>query len=206
MVKKIISLCAVIAIIAVGYYQKGTFLALIHEGGILAIFISMLLVAICVFFPIVPFPILAGTIGALFGVGNGVLISLTGAMAGTMVFFFLCRYGFRDFAQSKLLKYSKAQQFDQFLMRNSFIAVLTGRLIPVIPAIIFNTICSLSKVKWFPFFIASSIGKLPNILILSYAGSLFSNNKLYAVGLYGLYLLLVVIINYIIISRRMSQS
>lgn len=206
MLKRIISLGAVLLIIAIGFYQKEMFLHLIHSGGPMAVIISMLLVAICVFFPIIPFPILAGTIGALFGIGQGIVISLTGAMAGTMAFFFLCRYGFRDFAQGKLLKYEKAQEFDQFLMRNSFIAVLTCRLIPVIPAILANTIISLSKIKWFPFFIASSIGKLPNILILSYAGSLFNRNKLFAIGLYGLYLFLIGLINFVIVTRRTSQN
>jgi uncharacterized membrane protein YdjX (TVP38/TMEM64 family) len=206
MIKRILTICIFIFIIVVGFVEKGTLLNLIQEGGFLSILISMLFVAICVFFPVIPFPVLAGTIGAVFGTAQGLSISLTGSMIGTMAFFFLSRYGFRDFAQSKLKKYKKVQEYEQFLNHNSFIAILTCRLIPVIPALVVNMICGLSKVKWPIFFIASAIGKIPNVLLLSYAGSTFTSNKLFSFGLYGIYLVVVFLINFIIVYRRMSKD
>jgi len=206
MVKRILSLGILLIIIAIGYSQKDTLLHLINEGGSLSILISMLFVAICVFFPILPFPVLAGTIGAVFGTTQGLFISLTGAMIGTIGFFFLSRYGFRDFAQQKLMKYPKFQDYEGFLDRNSFIAILMSRLIPVIPAPVVNIICGLSKVNWLIFFSASIIGKIPNVLILSYAGASFSSNKLFSFGLYGLYLLIVFLVGFFIVYRKISRD
>jgi len=206
MTKRIISLCIILFIIAVGFLQKDELLQLVKYGGTLSIFISMLLVAICVFFPVIPFPVLAGVIGAVFGVTQGVFISLAGSMVGTMGFFFLSRYGFRDWAEETLTKYPKVLEYEDFLNRNSFIAILTCRLIPIIPAPVVNLICGLSHVKWITFFIASTLGKIPNILILSFAGSLFSNNKLYSFGIYGCYLLIIFLINFVIIYRRSMKK
>jgi uncharacterized membrane protein YdjX (TVP38/TMEM64 family) len=206
MFKRILSIGILLVIIAIGIFQKNELLHLVKQGGALSIFISMLLVAICVFFPVIPFPVLAGIIGAVFGTAQGMVVSLTGAMAGTIVFFFLSRYGFRDFAQEKLMKYPKVQEYDDFLNRNSFVAILTCRLIPIIPAPVVNIICGLSHVRWLPFFTASTIGKIPNILILSFAGASFSNNKLFSFGLYGAYMLIILLINFIIVYRKQAKN
>jgi uncharacterized membrane protein YdjX (TVP38/TMEM64 family) len=206
MVKRILSISLLLIVIAIGFFQKDELLILIKGGGILSIFISMLFVAICVFFPVIPFPVLAGVIGGVFGTTQGVIVSLTGAMAGTMGFFFLSRYGFRDYAQSKLMNYPKVQDYENFLNRNSFVAILTCRLVPIIPAPVVNIICGLSNVNWLIFFTASTIGKIPNILILSYAGASYSSNKLFSFGLYGGYILILILINFVIMYRKMAKE
>ncbi|TDL74452.1 TVP38/TMEM64 family protein [Rhodococcus qingshengii] len=206
MYKRILSISLLFIVIAIGFLQKDELLTLIKSGGIYSIFISMLFVAICVFFPVIPFPVLAGVIGGVFGTTQGVIVSLTGAMAGTMGFFFLSRYGFRDYAQSKLMKYPKVQEYEDFLNRNSFVAILTCRLIPIIPAPVINIICGLSNVNWLIFFTASTIGKIPNILILSFAGASFSSNKLFSFGLYGGYILILILINFVIMYRKMAKE
>jgi uncharacterized membrane protein YdjX (TVP38/TMEM64 family) len=206
MIKRVLSLSLLVIVIVIGFLQKDELLTVIKDGGILSIFISMLFVAICVFFPIIPFPVLAGVFGGVFGTTQGVIVSLTGAMAGTMGFFYLSRYGFRDYAQSKIMKYPKVQEYEEFLNRNSFVAILTCRLIPIIPAPIVNIICGLSKVNWLTFFTSSTIGKIPNILILSYAGASFNSNKLFSFGLYGGYILIIFVINFIFLYRKMANE
>lgn len=206
MFKRILTLCILLIIIAVGFFQKNELLHLVNQGGSLSIIISIMLVAICVFFPIIPFPILAGMIGGVFGATQGVFISLAGAMVGTMGFFILSRYGFRDLAEEKLMHYPKVREYEEFLNRNSFAAILTCRLIPIIPAPVVNIICGLSRVKWLTFFMASTLGKIPNILILSYAGSIFGTNKLYSFGIYVCYLFIIFLIYYVMIYRRKAQK
>jgi uncharacterized membrane protein YdjX (TVP38/TMEM64 family) len=206
MIKKVSTVGILIFIILIGYLQKDTLLQIIKEGGPTAILVSILFVAICVFFPLIPFPVLAGIIGAVFGTKEGVWISLIGSMVGTMGFFFLSRYGFRDAAQSRLEKYPKVKEYEEFLTRNSFIAILISRLIPIIPAPVVNIICGLSQVNWLSFFIASMIGKIPNIILLSFVGASFTRNKLLSFGIYGPYILVLGIINFMIIYRRMSKT
>jgi uncharacterized membrane protein YdjX (TVP38/TMEM64 family) len=204
--KRLVSICILLIIIAVGIFQKDELMSLIRAGGSLSIMVSIMMVAICVFFPVIPFPVLAGLIGGVFGTAQGITISLTGAMIGTMGFFLLSRYGFRDYAQEKLQKYPKVLEYESFLNRNSFFAILTCRLIPIIPAPVVNIVCGLSKVNWLIFFSASTIGKLPNILILSLAGAAFTDNKLLSFSLYGGYLLLIFLINFVIMYRKMSKE
>ena len=206
MFKRILSISLLLIIITIGFFRKDELLTLIKTGGVLSILISMLFVAICVFFPVIPFPVLAGVIGGVFGTTQGVIVSLTGAMAGTISFFYLSRYGFRDYAQSKLKNYPKVQEYEEFLNRNSFVAILTCRLIPIIPAPVVNIICGLSNVNWLIFFTASTIGKIPNILILSFAGASFSSNKLFSFGLYGGYILILILINFVIMYRKMAKE
>jgi uncharacterized membrane protein YdjX (TVP38/TMEM64 family) len=202
MVKKISSTSIFLLIIAFGFLQKDELFLLVKQGGTLSVFISMLLVVICVFFPVIPYPILAGGIGAVFGAPMGTVISLSGAMAGTLVLFYLSRYGFRDVAQKKLEKYQKVKEYEEFLLRNSFLAILISRLIPIIPAPVITIICGLSQVHWLPFFVASAIGKLPNTLILAFAGATFSSNKLFSFGLYGIYLLFILLVNFLYVYRK----
>jgi uncharacterized membrane protein YdjX (TVP38/TMEM64 family) len=69
-----------------------------------------------------------------------------------------------------------------------------------------NIICGLSNVNWLIFFTASTIGKIPNILILSYAGASYSSNKLFSFGLYGGYILILILINFVIMYRKMAKE
>ena len=194
-----------ISIILFGYTQKDILIELVKQDGPYAVLISMLMVTICVFFPVVPFTVLGGMIGALFGATEGLFISYTGAMIGTLLFFFISRYGFRDWAQSTLQKYPKVMEYQEILNRNSFIAILVARLIPIIPAPVFNAACGLSKVDWKIFFLASVIGKIPNIFIVSFAGANIIHNKWFPISLYGSYLLIISMAAYFIVSKRMPK-
>lgn len=194
-----------ISIILFGYTQKDILIELVKQDGPYAVLISMLMVTICVFFPVVPFTVLGGMIGALFGATEGLFISYTGAMIGTLLFFFISRYGFRDWAQSTLQKYPKVMEYQEILNRNSFIAMLVARLIPIIPAPVFNAACGLSKVDWKIFFLASAIGKIPNIFIVSFAGANIIHNKWFSISLYGSYLLIISMAAYFIVSKRMPK-
>lgn len=204
--KKFISILIVLSIIFIGFTQKDILIQLIKQDGTNAVLISMLLAAICVFFPILPFTVLAGMIGALFGATRGLFISYTGAMIGTILFFFICRYGFKDGVQKTLQKYPKVQGYEEFLNRNSFIAILVARLIPVLPAPVFNSACGLSKVDWKIFIFASAIGKIPHILIVSFTGANVAQNKWLSISLFGFYLLIISIVTFIIVSKKLAAE
>ena len=145
-------------------------------------------------------------IGALFGATKGLLICYSGAMIGTLLFFFISRYGFRDWAQNSLQRYPKVLEYQELINRNSFKAILVARLIPIIPAPVFNAACGLSRVDWKIFFIASAIGKIPNIFIVSFAGAYVIHNKWFSISLYGTYLLIISMAAYFIVSKRMPKE
>jgi uncharacterized membrane protein YdjX (TVP38/TMEM64 family) len=179
---------------------------MVNEGGAYSILISMVLVAICVFVPIVPFPVLAGLIGGIFGTPQGVIITLSGAMIGTLLFFYIARYGFKEWAQTKIEQYPQVKEYEEKLNKNAFLTILLVRLVPIVPSPVVNIVCGLSKVNGLVFFLASAIGKLPNILLLSFAGASFSENKWFSFGLYGFYVLIIMIVNYVIVYRKMNKA
>ncbi|QDK69689.1 TVP38/TMEM64 family protein [Bacillus halotolerans] len=206
MLKKTLGIILIIAVIAVGSYQKEAWLDAIKAGGLISVLCSMLLIAADVFFPIVPFAIIAALNGAVFGIANGVWITLAGSMLGTILLFFLARYSFRDWARKKIKAYPAIQGYEASFDKNAFTAVLLGRLIPVIPSLVMNVVCGLSSVRWHVFFFASLIGKIPNILVVTIAGANFSSNKLLSFSIYGAYVLILMLIIYIKFPHLVKAS
>ncbi|BDG80769.1 hypothetical protein BSF_24980 [Bacillus subtilis] len=206
MLKKTLGIILIIAVIAVGFYQKEAWLDAIKAGGLISVLCSMLLIAADVFFPIVPFAIIAALNGAVFGIANGVWIALAGSMLGTILLFFLARYSFRDWARKKIKAYPAIQGYETSFDKNAFTAVLLGRLIPVIPSLVMNVVCGLSSVRWHVFFFASLIGKIPNILVVTIAGANFSSNKLLSFSIYGAYVLILMLIIYVKFPHLVKAS
>ncbi|WP_350253249.1 TVP38/TMEM64 family protein [Bacillus halotolerans] len=206
MLKKTLGIILIIAVIAGGFYQKEAWLDAIKAGGLISVLCSMLLIAADVFFPIVPFAIIAALNGAVFGIANGVWITLAGSMLGTILLFFLARYSFRDWARKKIKAYPAIQGYEASFDKNAFTAVLLGRLIPVIPSLVMNVVCGLSSVRWHVFFFASLIGKIPNILVVTIAGANFSSNKLLSFSIYGAYILILMLIIYIKFPHLVKAS
>lgn len=206
MVKRLIVVFLLVSMISLAITQKNTLIVMIAHGGSPAVVMSILLLSLCVFFPIIPFPVTAGMNGAVFGPLKGSFITLTGSMIGTILFFFLTRYGYRKWAQQKLKKYPKAQKYENQLKSNAFMVIFIARLIPIIPAIVVNIGCSLSKVNWIVFVIASFIGKIPNILFLSFAGASFQHNMRLSVFMYAFYLVMILIINIFWVYRKVPKT
>lgn len=206
MVKRIGIVFLLVVLIGYGITEKDTIIQIITHGGSLAVAISLLLLTLCVFFPILPFPVTAGTIGAVFGPLRGSIITFTGSMIGTILFFIIARYGFRNWAQRKLRNYPKAQEYENQLKDKAFLAIFISRLIPIIPAQVVNIVCSLSLVNWKVFVTASAIGKIPNILFLSFAGATFQHNRWFSIFLYGLYLVFIIIINMFLVYRKVPKT
>lgn len=114
MIKRIVSVAVIACILVLGITQKEQLLQIVNEGGSYAILISMLLVAICVFVPIVPFPVLAGLIGGILAPCKASLLrSAAPAMAGTMLFFCIARYGFKEWAQTKIEQYPQVKEYEE---------------------------------------------------------------------------------------------
>ncbi|WP_168412983.1 TVP38/TMEM64 family protein [Bacillus salacetis] len=192
MMKQSLSLSLSAIIIIMGINQKEQMIELVHGGGGLAVIISIFFVAVLVFFPIIPYPVLAGVIGSVAGVVNGTLISLTGIFMGTTLMFYLSRYGFRDWSQGVLNKYPKVKDYERSFERNAFLGLLFVRLLPVIPSPIVNILSGMSKVNFFVFLTATLAGKLPAVITFTLAGSVFAGDRLLSISIYGVYFLLIV--------------
>src|ERR1700730_14941072 len=207
LVKKIAILLIYVCIGILIYSQKANLLAWTHHDSYIAILISMLFVALLVFVPAVPFILVAGTIGAGFGIWLGTIITLFGATLGSVVMFYLARTGFQDIARKWIGKYKQVKQYEHYLTERAFISVLLFRLIPVVPSPVVNAMFGLSNMRFLPFFIATLVGKLPMIFVYSWAG-----NQMTVKGwkgflmIYGPYTLAIMIITFIFVYKQSMRS
>jgi uncharacterized membrane protein YdjX (TVP38/TMEM64 family) len=188
----IILLC--LFIIYMGYAHKTWFLETMKAGGNIAILASILFAAVLAFFPIVPFVVYAGIIGGVYGTWEGTSITLSGAMMGTMIMFFMSRYGFRDWASQLVQRYPKAQKYEAYFEEHGFVSVLAARLVPIIPTTVVNVVSGLSKISWIIFFLASTIGKMPVNLLYNLAGSELSNHRWISILIYVIYGIILIIL------------
>ncbi|MGK7378304.1 TVP38/TMEM64 family protein [Planococcus sp. 1R117A] len=100
----------------------------------------------------------------LLGLTGGIAISLFGEIFGAILGFYLYRYGF-----SKVQPSWKKSRFWHFMHSRSvgtvFFGILLFRLIPFIPSGLVTAGASLTPIRGSMFFIASSLGKIPAVLV-----------------------------------------
>ncbi|WP_053366865.1 TVP38/TMEM64 family protein [Bacillus sp. FJAT-27245] len=199
---RIVSFIVSACLIFVVLYYKEPFLDTIRTGEEIAIPVSILFIALLVFFPVVPYSLASGIVGSVFGVGFGILISVAGITLGTLLMFFLARSGFQSLAQSWIKKYPRINEYEQFFEKNAFMGILVSRLIPVIPSPILTIVCGISRVYILPFIIATLLGKLPSIIIFTFAGSLFESSKILSFAIYSFYFFIITLL----VAHKISKS
>lgn len=125
----------------------------------------------------------------LFGVLGGIAVSIVGEALGVIVSFWLYRLGFQKFAQKKASSHPKVQQLLHVTGKEAFFLILSLRLLLFVPSSLVTLFAALGKVSWITFAIASTIGKIPALLIEVYSvnegmnGSLMGKVILVAVAL-----------------------
>ncbi|MGD6966617.1 TVP38/TMEM64 family protein [Rossellomorea vietnamensis] len=203
--RQLISILLSAVVILIAFTQKEILVEFVKQGGTAAIIISILFVSSLVFFPVVPYPVLAGLIGSMAGIANGTVISLTGILLGSTLMFYLSRLGFRDQIQKILRKYPKASEYESLFERNAFLSILFVRLVPVIPSPVVNIMAGLSRVKISVFLGATSLGKLPAVITFTWAGSVMNEDKMLSFIIYGVYFLLFLFVATLYYYRNYSS-
>ncbi|MEI5907571.1 TVP38/TMEM64 family protein [Bacillus spongiae] len=203
--KVFVSIILTLTLLILFFIQKDSLLEWIHTGGLMAILVSVCFVSLVVFFPIIPYPALAGIIGSVFGLIGGTLISLTGVLIGSTFMFYLSRSGFRDWAQGSLKKYPKVEEYEHFFEKNAFFGILFARLIPVIPSPAVNIVSGLSKVKPSIFFFATLLGKIPAIITFTFAGSVFEGDQWTSILIYGIYFFIITMFTSIHLYKKQAK-
>ncbi|MEG0260678.1 MAG: TVP38/TMEM64 family protein [Lysinibacillus sp.] len=150
---------------------------------------SFLLMAMLAFLPAIPIPLVAGIIATTFPTPIALFISLGGTVFGSICMFYLCRYGLQRVALKQVQKWQRLDGFFQLLERNGFLAVLIGRLIPIMPSAAINAIAGVTKVRFRSFLLATAIGKFPTMLAFTIAGAQFGKNQVVTGIMIGLYII-----------------
>lgn len=147
--------------------------------------------------PVIPYKIVIGMLGFMYGPLLGALISWTAASVASVIVFWLARYLFQKQGRAYLSKYEKLEKLQFAIEKNPFLTILLARLIPVIPQAVVNVIPAITSIPVVTFAVASALGKIPAMLLFAFIGSnLFAGTSklVLSVGVYVLFLALVYII------------
>jgi len=104
-----------------------------------------------------------------FGFWQGTIISFAGETIGALIAFILYRFGFKKRVKEKMHEYPVVGKLLDAKGKEAFYAIFSLRLIPLIPSGIITFTAAVGRVSSVTFFIASSVGKIPALLIEAYA-------------------------------------
>ncbi|EMA6343864.1 TVP38/TMEM64 family protein [Bacillus cytotoxicus] len=141
----------------------------LKEHSAIAIPLSILFNIVISLLGVIPSIFLTAINVQLFGVLDGTMISITGEALGAIVSFYLYRLGLQKFTRDKINDYPKIQRLLYVKGKEAFLLVLSFRLVPFIPSSIITLFAALGKISLLSFSIASTIGKIPALLIEVYS-------------------------------------
>jgi len=140
---------------------------IVTKYGLTGFFFAMIIQAI-----IAPIPsemlLIIG--GGLFGTIKGGFIGSIGETVGAIFSFYISKKGGRPIAK-KLLGQNIMEFTDKWFNNYGAKAVLIGRLVPVVPFDAVSYGAGLTKMKFKPFIIATTIGSLPRSFFYAFIGS-----------------------------------
>ncbi|ARK30834.1 TVP38/TMEM64 family protein [Halalkalibacter krulwichiae] len=168
----------------------------IQQGGAEYMLITALLATFFSLFPIIPYPIIGGVLGAAYGPIAGSTVTWIGSSLASILMFAFVRYGYQDWGKKWLYKYQRLSKVTIMFERNAFMTIFLTRLIPVIPSIIVNIYSALSRVSFLRYALASSLGKVPSMILFATVGNSIVNNPsdlIFVTLFYGTFLLIVYI-------------
>ncbi|MDQ7097043.1 VTT domain-containing protein [Desulfosporosinus sp. PR] len=143
------------------------FQAFIKQWGNLSLLMDLLIIALLMLFPVVPFVLVAGVNTLLYGWVGGFLLSLTGSLLGAALGFWFARTIGQAWVQPNVEKLGK---WGNLIEGNSFSLVLLSRLVPVLPSAAVNYAGGLSQMSFTSFILATFLGKFPMIIWESWVG------------------------------------
>ncbi|MGJ7034639.1 TVP38/TMEM64 family protein [Anoxybacillus eryuanensis] len=134
-----------------------------------AFLISIAMNVIISILGVVPSVFLTAANLAVFGFWKGTFLSFVGEAVGAIVSFVLYRKGFRQFSETKWFSYPKVKRLLMAEGKEAFLLVLSLRLLPFVPSGMVTFVAAIGRMSLLLFTAASSIGKLPALLLEAYS-------------------------------------
>lgn len=158
----------------------------------------VILIAITVaLFPVFPYPLVGGMIGAAFGPLLGGVITWIGSAAASIIMFLFVRYGYQEWGNRFLHRQNRLGQVTALFENNAFLTILFSRFIPFIPSFMINVYSAISRVSFISYTMASSLGKMPAMLLYAVVGDNLMTeprNIMVTMGVYGVFISLTLLI------------
>ncbi|GAB6181162.1 hypothetical protein JCM14036_24810 [Desulfotomaculum defluvii] len=175
----------------------------LRSYGAMTVLICLALMILQTLFTPLPLFLLAGANGFIFGVKYGIILTLTGSIIGSTLAFYIARSFGRGYV-TRYLKEAHLIKVDEMSHRQGPWVVFMARLIPIIPSSIISYVAGLSKMTFRVFFIATAIGKLPEIIIYTALGHSFSQAEGLATKV-TILLILLTLLAWPLFSRKMKN-
>jgi uncharacterized membrane protein YdjX (TVP38/TMEM64 family) len=138
-----------------------------HPG--LAVILSICISIIVAVLGVVPSVFITAANIIFFGFWEGVFISFLGEAIGALAAFYLYRKGFKKIASEKLQQFPRLQRLVEAEGREAFLLIFSLRLLPFVPSGLVSFAAAVGRVSGLIFLIASSLGKIPALLLEGYS-------------------------------------
>ncbi|MCG3083339.1 VTT domain-containing protein [Anoxybacillus sp. LAT_35] len=144
-------------------------ITLFHTYESVAYLISIAINIVISILGVVPSVFLTAANLVVFGFWKGTFLSFVGEAVGAIVSFLLYRKGFRKLSETKWLSYPKVKRLLAAEGKEAFLLVVSLRLLPFIPSGIVTFVAAIGSMSLLLFTAASSLGKLPALLLEAYS-------------------------------------
>ncbi|NHN29524.1 TVP38/TMEM64 family protein [Paenibacillus agricola] len=181
-----------VAFIIIFYVYKDQILYGIQQGNT-PLYLIFLIAMGFILVPVIPYKVVIGLLGFIYGPLLGALISWSAASVASIIIFLLARYLFQKQARVFLMKFDRLERLHEKLERHPFMTILFARLMPLIPQAIVNIYPAILSIRLLPFATASAIGKIPAMLLFAFIGSSLTSDtqSLYiSIAVYAVFLLI----------------
>ncbi len=129
-----------------------------------------------IFISIIPSVLLYTTGGLIFGTFYGSVIIWVGNVIGASACYFLSRTFLKDYFERKIPD-KKLKKFNSYVEKYGFYAIFLLRLNPFTSSDVFSYIAGVTKLRFWPFIIGTSLGLIPLIIVTVFIGSdIIANN------------------------------
>jgi uncharacterized membrane protein YdjX (TVP38/TMEM64 family) len=132
------------------------------DGAGAAAWAGMILGVALVLLAPVPRSAVSVLVGVVLGFGPGVALALSGGLLAGLAAFGLSRTLGRTAAVR--LTGKRLARVDRLMTDRGFMAVLTGRVLPVMPFVVLSYGAGLTSIRWGPYALATAIGLVPSSL------------------------------------------
>ncbi|BFH17296.1 VTT domain-containing protein [Paenibacillus melissococcoides] len=129
-----------------------------------------IMAALASLFPVIPFGVVGGIMGAAYGLWLGGLMNAAASTLGAAVMFLAVRHGWQEQGRRYLDRVSPLHELNAAMEHRPVTSIFIARTIPVLPAIAINVYAALVSVPFVSFLLATAAGKLPVMLVFAFIG------------------------------------
>ncbi|GMK41931.1 hypothetical protein PCCS19_49900 [Paenibacillus sp. CCS19] len=122
------------------------------------------------FVPVVPYKLVIGTLGILYGPLTGAALSWLATTIASVVIFGLVRSFGQEQGRAYLARNRHTERLSLLMERKPFMSIALARLLAVFPSLIVNVYAALLRIRFSTFIMATAIGKIPAMLTFAFLG------------------------------------